>query len=229
MDERERIRKIYESGLVRDLALQDPHYREELEKLGIDTCCGGGMPLGETAREIGISLEMLLSRLHREPVQSAGIPGGMEKASNALLIDYVLEIYHTTLREQLPNLELLFQRVMLAHGEHAAELSALQEHFLALKDELLSHIDSEETLVFPALRQNEPVPDAKTVIKQLEQEHAFTRTRLRQMRIATSSYRIPGYASASLEILYQGLANLDAGLHDHIYLENNILFPRVLR
>jgi regulator of cell morphogenesis and NO signaling len=39
---------------------------------------------------------------------------------------------------------------------------------------------------------------------------------------------VPDDACASYQTLYQALENLEADLHQHIHLENNILFPKAI-
>jgi regulator of cell morphogenesis and NO signaling len=45
---------------------------------------------------------------------------------------------------------------------------------------------------------------------------------------ASCGYTAPGDACISYQTLYKALADFEAGLHQHIHLENNILFPRAI-
>ena len=45
----------------------------------------------------------------------------------------------------------------------------------------------------------------------------------------TSNYTTPPAACATWHALYQALEDLELDLHQHIHLENNILFPRALQ
>jgi len=51
---------------------------------------------------------------------------------------------------------------------------------------------------------------------------------LRAMRQASCGYIVPGDACISFQTLYKALADFEADLHQHIHLENNILFPRAI-
>jgi regulator of cell morphogenesis and NO signaling len=46
------------------------------------------------------------------------------------------------------------------------------------------------------------------------------------MRQITSNYNLPADACPTFAALYSGLAEMEANLHHHIHLENNILFPK---
>ena len=51
---------------------------------------------------------------------------------------------------------------------------------------------------------------------------------LRTMRAASNGYAVPAEACVSYQALYRALAEFEADLHQHIHLENNILFPRAI-
>lgn len=222
------LEQIYQSGLVRDLALRGPYCRNMLEKLGIDTCCGGGKPLKAAAELAGVGLDTLLDAFSAGAESSPQAAGtDWRKASTEELIDYILRVHHASLREELPLLELWFRRAAAAHREHAAELETLYTDFAALAAELPGHLEEEERWIFPAMRQNRR-PDRETErIRALEDQHTAAGDRLHRMSAASHRYRIPDYACPTVEMLFRGLAKLDAGLHEHIFLENNILFPRL--
>jgi regulator of cell morphogenesis and NO signaling len=48
------------------------------------------------------------------------------------------------------------------------------------------------------------------------------------MREASQGYAPPPDVCVSYQTLYQALAGFEADLHQHIHLENNILFPRAI-
>jgi regulator of cell morphogenesis and NO signaling len=48
------------------------------------------------------------------------------------------------------------------------------------------------------------------------------------MQEVTNSYTLPEGACPSFQALYQRLQELQADLHEHIHLENNLLFPRAI-
>jgi regulator of cell morphogenesis and NO signaling len=48
------------------------------------------------------------------------------------------------------------------------------------------------------------------------------------MRQASAGYTPPGDACISYQTLYKALAAFETDLHQHIHLENNILFPRAI-
>lgn len=59
-------------------------------------------------------------------------------------------------------------------------------------------------------------------------EHDSAGELLRQMREVTNGYAVSTDACISFKALYQALQEFEADLHQHIHLENNILFPRTV-
>jgi regulator of cell morphogenesis and NO signaling len=100
------------------------------------------------------------------------------------------------------------------------------------------HMMKEERMLFPhivameqAVIQGKPVAPSpfgsvKNPVSMMEHEHDSAGNALRAMRHASTGYTPPGDACVSYQTLYKALADFEADLHQHIHLENNILFPR---
>ena len=98
----------------------------------------------------------------------------------------------------------------------------------------------EEQVLFPyimamaaAAGQNRPAPFApfgtvKNPVRMMMMEHDTAGQILGELRALTSDYKVPADACMSYRTLYQALENFEKDLHQHIHLENNILFPRAL-
>lgn len=50
-----------------------------------------------------------------------------------------------------------------------------------------------------------------------------------RVRELTGGYTVPAYGCVTYSALMEGLRAFEADLHQHIHLENNILFPRALK
>jgi regulator of cell morphogenesis and NO signaling len=68
----------------------------------------------------------------------------------------------------------------------------------------------------------------KNPIHAMMKEHDAAGELLRQIRNASSEYTVPADACTSFKALYQDLKEFEADLHQHVHLENNILFPRAV-
>ena len=62
----------------------------------------------------------------------------------------------------------------------------------------------------------------------MEHEHDSAGAALRSIRKASNDFTSPVDACISYQTIYKSLAAFEEDLHQHIHLENNILFPRAL-
>jgi regulator of cell morphogenesis and NO signaling len=62
----------------------------------------------------------------------------------------------------------------------------------------------------------------------MELEHDSAGDVLKEMRSISNSFTAPENGCFSFKTLYLGMAEFEADLHQHIHLENNILFPRAI-
>lgn len=227
---------------VRDVVLELPQATRVFEKLKIDYCCGGDTPLGEACATVGVeiaNLERMLEEVRQADVQGNGSLD-FGKATLGELIGHILDKHHVYTKEEMARLEPLIEKVIAAHGENHPELRSLGELFQQLCADLKPHMFKEEQILFPyilemerASLQNRPAPFApfgtvNNPIRMMMAEHETVGDLLRELRGLSSSYTVPPDGCISYQTLYQALAAFEKDLHQHIHLENNILFPRAL-
>ncbi len=236
---------IQEEKTVRELVLEQPATRRVLERYGIDYCCGGGQPLGAAIAEAGADRQEVLGAL-QEAAQAAARPGAPQEPDwrNMSLTDMANHIerqHHTFMKRELPRIEELLARVRRAHAEsHGQMLGELTQTFTALRSEIEMHLLKEEQVLFPYLRRLQayvdgrgelPVIHCVTVVNpitQMRHEHEEAGAALAAMRGLTDDYAVPHDGCESFRAVYEGLQEMEADLHEHIHLENNILFPRAI-
>ncbi len=221
---------------VRELALEIPQAARIFESLGIDYCCGGLKPLEEACAVAGVHTEKVLRML--DEAQQAPEPKAAkdwQTTSLSELIAHIVETHHVYLKAELPRIGNLFTMVCAAHGERHNELHELRTTYTALAEELQSHLMKEEQILFPYLTQKEngAQPHAcfgsvESPIRMMMFEHDNAGGALRLMRKLSADYSVPADACISFSKLYEALLRMEGDLHQHIHLENNILFPRAL-
>ena len=226
---------------VGEIAAEIPCATRELEKLGIDYCCGGSRTLGEACAEANIPVDQVLARLQKG-LASANARRGKDWKNELLadLIGHITTTHHVFVREESPRIAALAVKVVGVHGKNHPELLQVQQMFSALAEELSVHLMKEEQVLFPyvvrmeeSVLAGEPAPPAMfgTVvnpIRMMMQEHDGAGDALRALRSITHDYALPQDACISYRTLYQALQGFEADLHQHIHLENNILFPRAV-
>jgi regulator of cell morphogenesis and NO signaling len=161
-------------------------------------------------------------------------PPDFTLASLTDLVGHILQRYHEKLRMDLPGLTATGQKVIDAHGVTHPEVRQVAAVVADLRAELESHLMKEEHVLFPFIAQLEAGSGSRhpmlghiaSPIRVMEAEHDHAWSALATLRKLTSSYTTPPDTCTTFREYYQGLATLERELHEHIHLENNILFPR---
>ena len=225
---------------VRELALEIPNATRVFEKLGIDYCCGGTKSLAQACSAANISIEQAVASLGDASVPLTREAQRWQDGSLAELIDHIVSTHHKYTREELVRLQALLGKVCSVHGENHRELLELRQVFQALDRELTLHLMKEEKILFPyivrteeAIEQEDPVLPApfgkvENPVRAMMQEHDSAGIALRKIRELSSNYSLPPDACFSYRTLYRALEDFETDLHQHIHLENNILFPGAL-
>ena len=227
---------------VRELALENPAATRVFEKLGIDYCCGGNKSLEEACRTVNLPMDEVLDSLKMAEQSARAVQKDRNSPTELLadLIAHIKNTHHKYTREEMARLGPLFDKVCSVHGNNHPELLQVRASFQGLTQELTMHMMKEEMVLFPyivrmeeSVIQKEPVlpPPFGTVqnpVSMMEHEHDSAGNALRAMREASCGYAAPGDACISFQTLYKALADFEADLHQHIHLENNILFPRAI-
>lgn len=234
---------IAEDSFVTDIVLQDYRSSSIFRKYGIDFCCGGKVPL-RTACEIrGLDLTTIKNELNdiiRVIQVSSSV--NFNDWDTDFLIDYITHVHHSTLIKNLPDIIDTLQPFVMGHQSKYPHLSQLLELICQLRDNLLPHMEQEEQIIFPYIKQiahayknNESYAAllVRTLRKPVEnimnREHEYTKNYLHRTRELTSHYTPPANACITHKVSFLKLKELDHELVQHLFLENEILFPKALQ
>lgn len=225
-----------ENTTVGEIVAMLPKASDVFKKNKIDFCCGGDRSLKEAADKRGVAIEELMSQLQD---LYATTDEKTEKnwltATYSELIDHIINKHHRYLLEELPNLSPYVTKVMRVHGENHPHLIKIHKLFNELKTELEQHLWKEESEVFPLISQFEKQPTSeneqkmKKMIADLTNEHDKTGDIIKEIRRITNDYTLPDRACRTYQLVYNRLEALESDLFEHIHLENNVLFPRILQ
>ncbi|MDR3718902.1 MAG: iron-sulfur cluster repair di-iron protein [Bryobacteraceae bacterium] len=211
-----------------------------LEQHALDYCCGGKQSFDAACRAKGLEPAAVMQEI--EQAQGAGKSDrDWQTAPLDELADHILATHHEYLKLELPALGQRMDKVLAVHGSKDRQrLDRMAAVFAALRAELELHIHKEEVILFPFLEQygraetaGKPLPPVPfgtiaNPIAVMEREHESAGDGLGELRQLTNDYAYPAYACSTVRALFDGLKALEADLHVHIHLENNILFPRAV-
>lgn len=214
------------------IAAKDVRKAELLKQLGVDFCCGGKQTLKEAATSIGISEVALRDKLEEANTMSPSPASGLDYSTWDLdfLSDYIKNVHHKYVREKGPLLQQLTEKVSIVHGNQHPELAVLYTELSLFLANLYTHLDKEELQLFPATKNMSSLTkeQAKQLISALVYEHENTGYELKQLRKITNNYTLPADACHSYTYLFERIVAFEADLFQHIHLENNILFPKMI-
>ena len=224
---------ITETTTIADIASAVPTSVRVFQHHGIDFCCGGRKPIGAVCREQGLNFAEIANAIEASCGTEDSDTRDWSRQPLGTLISHIVTAYHEPLREELPRLQAMAARVARVHGGNALYLGRLEAIVAELAGDLLTHMRKEEMVLFPAIdaltrgAAGRPFPIAAPIAI-MEIEHDRAGSLLEELRTITGGYQVPDWGCATLRALYHGLADLEAAMHVHVHLENNLLFPRAL-
>ena len=202
-------------------------------KNGIDFCCGGGVSLEKACSEKCINADQMLNQLaafsSEEPeFKTTGATTPRE------VIEYILERFHDTHREEIPMISFLIEKVTRVHSGVHPWLIDLKKEVESLCKELEPHMLKEEQVLFPLILQsrenagiNQGDFNLQNPIRQMEFEHDNVGNTIKSIQKITEEFVAPEGACNSFRALYAALEKFCFDLFLHIHLENNVLHPMV--
>jgi regulator of cell morphogenesis and NO signaling len=218
---------------VADIALENVRTIPVFEQYHVDYCCHGRRPLGEALRELHVSESQFLHDFEEILSQNGTEKSEFNKLALSDLIDHIENKHHRYLQELYPILTFQLDKLWEKHGERHPELKHIRLEVAALFAELLMHLQKEEQILFPVIKKMENgIPVGLPIhapIQVMEHEHDDAGDALARLRKLTNNYTPPEDGCGTYQVAFKELAELEADLHQHIHLENNLLFTKALK
>lgn len=225
---------------VRDIATENPAAVRIFEKYGIEYCCGGRVPLADACAARGLNIDEVIASLDAETAPLT--PGEKDWAEEPLasLAAHIVDAHHAYVSREVPRLNELAAKVVSRHGDTREELLAIQSKLAELGEELIAHQGKEEVVLFPYIGKLERFAAGNGAmprncfgsithpIEMMTRDHDFAGNIMAEIRQLSRGYTPPAGACPTFLAFYEGLRQFEQDLHQHIHLENNILFPRAV-
>jgi regulator of cell morphogenesis and NO signaling len=229
------------AGLASDVTIGEivatrPALARLFEQLGIDYCCGGKQTLAAACAKLGLDLGTTRALLDSAARALQAGPPEVDAMAMGLteLADHIERSHHAYLKEELPRLVEMAERVAQRHADKDARLAEVARVTVELAEEMMCHMQKEEVILFPLVRQIDAgkLPDAGLLagpIAQMEDEHQTAGDATSRLRLLTDGFALATAVCNTHRALLDGLARFEADLHRHVHKENNVLFPRALQ
>ena len=207
-----------------------------LEKYHLDFCCKGKRTLAQACTEKGLSVETISTELEQtvKTAQSSSMPFTAMTAEQ--LISYILIHHHFYVKQSMPTIIGHLEKVAQKHGEHFPYMVKVLTLFNEINQEMTAHMQKEEMILFPRIKEVEALFTANQnrklsegyisePIQVMENEHDHAGGILYEIRQLTNTYTAPDDACTTFKVSLAELKEFEEDLHRHVHLENNLLFP----
>jgi len=211
------------------------HYQAApiFEKYGLDFCCKGKRALETACTEKEIKLDAVLEDLDKV-IKASDKTSPVDQMSLSELCAYIVRVHHGYTKLHLPQIHYYLLRVAEKHGENFPYMKEVYALFSELHKEMEQHMIKEEQVLFPRIEKmvmTGSVPLTGWLsdpIGLMEQEHDGAGTIMEKIRQLTNDYQPPAQACTTFRLSLAALQAFEADLHQHVHLENNMLFPKAI-
>jgi regulator of cell morphogenesis and NO signaling len=231
----------FEGLKVGEIVRKNPKAAGIFSAMGIDFCCGGNVLFSEVCEFKGIDSQKVWQEIIQTSTErSVGNDLDFDSFELDFLADYIVNVHHQYLYKNLPEVRFFVDKVYHKHGEKFEHLPELFQLYNALEADLVGHLPKEENILFPFVKQMVGDIRSKAPAKSpffgtvnnpihvMHNEHDEAGEILHRIREITNNYTAPEGACNSHLVMIDKLKDLDRDLIQHIHIENNILFPKVI-
>lgn len=238
----EGIKRIERTAFISDIVKNDYRTAAIFKKYNIDYCCGGKFSLEIICENKNLNINEVMRELETS-IQHAP-SHGLHEFQNwkpDFLADYIIHVHHRYLEKSIPEATEHLENLTQKHTAQFNYLPELRHTFTAFSDTTTHLQKQEEEVIFPYIRQVARAYQNKesyapllvrTLRKPVDQimlrEQKTIEEHILKMRELTHNYTPPDNACISHKVTLMKLMELDYDTVQHTYLENEILYPRML-
>lgn len=187
--------------------------------------------MADACQDAGIPLETILDEL--EAVIHSHEAPAVDERDAVQLIGRILLKHHFYVRQSTPAIKHHLLKVVTKHGERYPYMTEVYRLFLETAEDLMQHMQKEEMILFPRIQQvyhaapqqQLPFNFLSGPIAVMESEHTHAGENLYAIRKLLNNYTAPADACTTHRLVIDELKAFEEDLHQHVHLENNVLFP----
>lgn len=220
------------------IALSNHAYIPVLEKYSLDFCCRGKRTLQDVCAEKNIPVAEIVEELDKTVAGTKPQMPFTEMTAEQL-ISYITIHHHFYVKNSVGTIFTHIQKVATKHGERYPHMEKVMHLFAEIVEELLPHLEKEEKVLFPRIKEiTEAAANSSSIgmpagflaapIQMMEAEHDAAGQLMFEIRELTNNYFPPADACTTHRVCLDELKAFEEDLHQHVHLENNILFPRAI-
>lgn len=204
------------------------------EKYGIDFCCKGKRPLIDACTEKALNREEILAELNNA-IEGQISSTNFNQLSLTALADYIVRTHHTYAKFNMPPIFNYVTKVATKHGDRFPFMKEVAQLFSDVQADMNQHMLKEERVLFPRIKQLETEEPLNVSLEYytgpinvMEEEHDLAGSLMYRIRELTNNYTAPEGACTTFRLSLASLQEFETDLHQHVHLENYILFPKAI-
>jgi regulator of cell morphogenesis and NO signaling len=225
---------------IRDLVAGQPSAAAILGRFGIDLCSQGDETLEQACAGLQLSADQVIEKLEEAACHDTGTSLDVSRYSLTRLIQHIVRTHHRYVRQQLPGLLAIGQKIVENQGERVPKLKRISTLLKELQTEMLVHIEKEEEVFFPYVAQLDEderiacLPPTgsfrglRETVFAMTKEHESAGRLIDELESVLHAVMPPVQSCASCAALLVALRAFKQDLDRHIQLEDKLLFPRAV-
>lgn len=229
---------ITEKKYIGEVVANDYRTATVFKNHSIDFCCNGNRSIDEACKSENIDSQQLINELNEVLNDTSEKAVGFNHWPLDLLADYIEKTHHRYCERKINEIKPYLEKITKAHGEQHPELIEINELFKETAGKMSVHMKKEELILFPFIRKMTKVKSTgealttpkfgsvESPIDIMRDDHNEEGERFQRIRTLSQNYTVPEDGCATYKVTFAMLNEFEDDLHQHIHLENNILFPK---
>lgn len=228
---------IHVNDSVNTLVTKNLKAAKVLSKHGIDYSSEGSKSLKEACLEANISFRTLMREINKAEWYRSGTLPDVTKLEVGELTRFIEKYHHLYTFDNISFIRSNIERLVRIYGKQFNELEKINRVFLEMTTHLTVHMKHEEFILFPYIRKmvknkrkvrSNLFKSVESPIAVMVTDHETETECLRKLDNLTHHYAAPVEADNAFRVTYEALRELEKDIHEHLKIENEILFPKAM-
>ena len=230
----ERFKQLNLSNIV----IMHPATVSVMEKHKLDFCCTDNRTLEQALKNQPETLQQVYEELMQVVEGAKNDKPNFEKMTVTELVHYILEVHHSYVKENLITIKKHLDKLALNYAKIHPEIVKVKAFFDLLKEDFEHHLMREEEIIFPQIieldsrgKRSRKQPSLSRLhhpFHVMEHEHERAGEIIDEIKSHCNNFTPPENACTTYKLVMAELKCFEQDLMQHAYVEDVLLFPRVI-
>jgi len=199
----------------------------------------GDKTVDQICNSFGVHSDFFIEIINLYHQKDYSPQGRIADFSAHLIVEYLKKAHHYYLTVKLPEIEALIEQLIQQAHRAKGNWFLVKDFFSEYRSELVSHINEEETGIFPYImliedfkrdkKREQLVGLNKYRSDDFAEEHDDVESKLFDLKNIIIKYLPPSPNSNLCNLILFELFELEKDLNDHAALEDKVLVPKVTK